>query len=104
MHIIGDVKGKDCIIVDDLVDTAGTLCNAARALKAHGAKQDRRLRDPRRPFGPAVQRIIDSPLAEVVVTNSIPLSPEAAASGKSSRSRLPACSARRSAESTTATR
>ena len=82
MHIIGDVNGKDCIIVDDLVDTAGTLCNAARALKAHGAKRS----SPARPTpsfpGRQWPRIIDSPLAEVVFTNSIPLSPEAAASGK----------------------
>jgi len=82
MHIIGDVNGKDCIIVDDLVDTAGTLCNAARALKAQGAKRVVGCATHAVLSGPAMQRIADSPLAEVVFTNSIPLSPEAAASGK----------------------
>ncbi|HKQ68290.1 MAG TPA: ribose-phosphate pyrophosphokinase [Polyangiaceae bacterium] len=82
MHIIGDVNGKDCIIVDDLVDTAGTLCNAARALRAHGAKQIVACASHAVLSGPAVARIVDSPLAEVVFTNSIPLSPEAAASGR----------------------
>jgi ribose-phosphate pyrophosphokinase len=82
MHIIGDVNGKDCIIVDDLVDTAGTLCNAARALKAQGAKRVVGCATHAVLSGPAMQRIVDSPLAEVVFTNSIPLSPEAAASGK----------------------
>ena len=82
MHLIGDVEGKDCIIVDDLVDTAGTLCNAARALKAHGARRIVACATHAVLSGPAVTRIIDSPLAEVVFTNSIPLSPEAVASGK----------------------
>jgi ribose-phosphate pyrophosphokinase len=82
MHIIGDVNGKDCIIVDDLVDTAGTLCNAARALKAQGAKRVVGCATHAVLSGPAMQRIVDSPLAEVVFTNSIPLSPEAASSGK----------------------
>jgi len=82
MHIIGDVNGKDCIIVDDLVDTAGTLCNAARALKAQGAKRVVGCATHAVLSGPAMQRIVDSPLAEVIFTNSIPLSPEAEASGK----------------------
>jgi ribose-phosphate pyrophosphokinase len=82
MHLIGDVNGKDCIIVDDLVDTAGTLCNAARALKGHGGRRIVACATHAVLSGPAVARIIDSPLAEVVFTNSIPLSPEAVASGK----------------------
>jgi ribose-phosphate pyrophosphokinase len=82
MHLIGDVEGKDCIIVDDLVDTAGTLCNAARALHAHGAKRIVGCATHAVLSGPAVQRIIESPLTEIVFTNSIPLSPEAVASGK----------------------
>jgi ribose-phosphate pyrophosphokinase len=82
MHLIGDVNGKDCIIVDDLVDTAGTLANAARALQAHGAKRIVGCATHAVLSGPAMQRILDSPLAEVVFTNSIPLSPEAVQSGK----------------------
>ena len=82
MNIIGDVNGKACIIVDDLVDTAGTLCNAARALQAKGAKRIVACATHAVLSGPAMERIMDSPLAEVVVTNSIPLSPEAMSSGR----------------------
>ena len=82
MHLIGDVDGKDCIIVDDLVDTAGTLCNAARALRDHGAKSVVACITHAVLSGPAVQRIVDSQIDELVTTNSIPLAPEAAASGK----------------------
>jgi ribose-phosphate pyrophosphokinase len=78
MHIIGDVKGKDCIIVDDLIDTAGTLCNAARAVMDAGAKSVVACATHGVLSGPAVQRINDSPLREVVVTNSIAPSPETA--------------------------
>jgi ribose-phosphate pyrophosphokinase len=82
VNIIGAVNGKDCIIVDDLVDTAGTLCNAARALQDKGAKRIVACATHAVLSGPAMDRIMDSPLAEVVVTNSIPLSPEAAGSGR----------------------
>jgi ribose-phosphate pyrophosphokinase len=82
MNIIGAVQGKDCILVDDLVDTAGTLCNAARALQAKGAKRIVACATHAVLSGPAMERIMDSPLSEVVVTNSIPLSPEAATSGR----------------------
>jgi len=82
MHVIGDVKGRDCIIVDDLIDTAGTLCNAARAVMERGAKRVVAVATHGVLSGPAVQRIQDSPLDEVVVTNSIPLSEEAKASKK----------------------
>jgi ribose-phosphate pyrophosphokinase len=82
MHVIGDVKGRDCIIVDDLIDTAGTLCNAARAVMERGAKRVVAVATHGVLSGPAVQRIVDSPLDEVVVTNSIPLSEEARASKK----------------------
>lgn len=82
MHLIGDVEGKDCIIVDDLVDTAGTLCNAARALMDHGARKVVACATHAVLSGPAVQRIKDSPLAELVATNTIPLTPEARDSGK----------------------
>jgi ribose-phosphate pyrophosphokinase len=82
MHLIGDVQGKDCIIIDDLIDTAGTLCNAARAVMEKGARRVVACATHGVLSGPAVQRIVDSPLEEVVVTNSIPLSPEAKECGK----------------------
>ncbi len=79
MNIIGDVGGQTCIIVDDLVDTAGTLCQAARALKDHGAA--RVLAYCTHPVlsGKAVSRIGESDLDELVVTDTIPLLPEARA-------------------------
>ena len=82
MHVIGDVQDRDCIIVDDMIDTAGTLCNAARAVKDRGARRVVACATHGVLSGPAVQRIIDSPLEEVVVTNSIPLSPQVAACPK----------------------
>ena len=82
MHLIGDVKGRDCIIIDDLIDTAGTLTNAARAVMEKGARRVVACATHGVLSGPAVQRIVDSPLEEVVVTNSIPLSQEAVDSGK----------------------
>jgi ribose-phosphate pyrophosphokinase len=82
MNIIGDVEGRTCVIMDDMVDTAGTLTKAAEALKQHGAI--RVLAYCTHPVlsGGAVARIEDSALDELVVTNSIPLSAEAAASKK----------------------
>jgi ribose-phosphate pyrophosphokinase len=77
MHVIGDVKGRDCIIVDDIIDTAGTLSNAARAVMDRGARRVVACATHGVLSGPAVQRIEESPLEEVVVTNSIPLSEEA---------------------------
>jgi ribose-phosphate pyrophosphokinase len=73
MHLIGDVKGKDAIIIDDMIDTAGTLIQAADALKREGAR--RILACGVHPVlsGPAMARIEGAPLEEVVVTNSIPL-------------------------------
>jgi ribose-phosphate pyrophosphokinase len=82
MHLIGDVRGRDCIIVDDMIDTAGTLCNAARACMDYGAKRVFACATHGVLSGPAVQRIEQSPLAEVVVTNSVPLSEEARACKK----------------------
>ncbi len=82
MHLIGDVKGRDCIIIDDLIDTAGTLTNAARAVMEKGARRVVACATHGVLSGPAVQRIVDSPLEEVVVTNSIPLSQEAVDSSK----------------------
>ncbi len=73
MHIIGDVEGKTCVLIDDLVDTAGTLCHAAEALKEHGAK--RVIAYATHPVfsGSAINNIENSMLDEVVITNSIPL-------------------------------
>ena len=82
MHLIGDVKGRDCIIVDDMIDTAGTLCNAARAVMDNGARSVVACATHGVLSGPAVQRIQESPLSEVVVTNSIRPSEEAAACNK----------------------
>lgn len=72
MHLIGDVKDRDCIIVDDLIDTGGTLCNAARAVMDKGARRVVACATHGVFSGPALQRIDESPLSEVVVTNSIP--------------------------------
>ncbi len=72
MHIIGEVEGETCIIVDDMIDTAGTLCNAARALKEQGAKEVYAYATHPVLSGPALERISESCLTEVVVTNTIP--------------------------------
>lgn len=71
MHVIGDVDGKDCILIDDIVDSAGTLCNAAAALKNHGATSVRAFATHGVLSGSAVDRIEKSPMDEVLVTNSI---------------------------------
>ncbi len=79
MNIIGEVRGKTCILVDDLVDTAGTLCQAAVALKERGAEKVVAYITHPVLSGPAIGRIEASELDEIVVSNTIPLSPEAAA-------------------------
>jgi ribose-phosphate pyrophosphokinase len=82
MNIIGEVAGKRCLILDDIIDTAGTLVNAATALMKAGAKSVAACATHPVLSGPALSRIKESPLTEVVVSNSIPLSEEAKASGK----------------------
>jgi ribose-phosphate pyrophosphokinase len=77
MNIIGDVEGRCCVLIDDLVDTAGTLCQAAGALKAHGAQKVVAYCTHAVLSGPAVANIVASELDELVVTNTIPLRPEA---------------------------
>jgi len=72
MHIIGDVKGQTCIIVDDMIDTAGTLCQAAAALKAHGAGDVYATATHAVLSGPALDRINESSLKEVLVCDTIP--------------------------------
>ena len=73
MHIIGDVSGQHCLIVDDLIDTAGTLVKATEALLEQGARSVRACATHAVLSGPAVERIEASEITEVVVTNSIPL-------------------------------
>ena len=77
MNIVGDVEGEVCIVVDDIVDTAGTLTEAARALKDAGAASVSAAITHPVLSGPAIRRIADSPLEELVVTDTIPLQPEA---------------------------
>ena len=77
MHIIGEVKNRTCIVVDDMVDTAGTLCKAAQALKESGAAQITAYCTHAVLSGPAIENIAQSKLDELVVTDSIPLSDEA---------------------------
>ena len=69
MNIIGDVKGKSCIVPDDIIDTAGTLCNAAKALKDAGAAKVKAYITHPVLSGPAIERISDSEIDELVVTN-----------------------------------
>ena len=73
MNIIGNVEGKNCIVPDDIVDTAGTLCNAAKALKNAGASKVSAYITHPVLSGPAIERITNSQIDELVVTNSIPL-------------------------------
>jgi ribose-phosphate pyrophosphokinase len=82
MNVIGDVAGQNCLIVDDLIDTAGTLVKGAEALLEHGAESVAACATHAVLSGPAIQRIAESKLREVVVSNSIPLSKEALACGK----------------------
>ncbi len=82
MNIIGDIKGRTCIIMDDMVDTAGTLCEAAQALKNGGAARVMAYCTHPVLSGQAVSRITDSALDELVVTDTIPLQDDARACGK----------------------
>jgi ribose-phosphate pyrophosphokinase len=78
MHIIGDVEGRTCVLIDDMVDTAGTLCQAAAALKANGAEKVVAYCTHPVLSGPAVERLNSSHVDELVVTDTIPLSDAAA--------------------------
>ncbi|MGS2724787.1 ribose-phosphate pyrophosphokinase [Porticoccus sp. GXU_MW_L64] len=82
MHLIGEVEGKTCLLVDDMVDTAGTLCGAANALKKNGAKKVVAYSTHAVLSGKALDNITNSQMDELVVTNSIPLRKEAQALGK----------------------
>jgi len=82
MHVIGDVSGRECVLLDDMIDTAGTMTNAAKALIERGAS--RVLAAATHPVlsGPAIERISKSVLEEVIVTDTIPLTKAAIESGK----------------------
>ena len=82
MHIIGDVDGRTCVLIDDLVDTAGTLCHAASALKKHGAIKVVAYCTHAVLSGSAMKNLNGSELDELVVTDTIPLSQDAVESGK----------------------
>ncbi len=82
MNVIGDVEGRTCILQDDIIDTAGTITKGASALKANGAAQVFACAVHGVLSGPAVERIEKSPIDKLIVTNTIPLSPHAAACSK----------------------
>jgi ribose-phosphate pyrophosphokinase len=82
MHIIGDVDGRTCVLIDDLVDTAGTLCHAAAALKKHGAIKVVAYCTHAVLSGAAMKNLNNSELDELVVTDTIPLNQDALDSGK----------------------
>ncbi len=77
MHVIGDIDGRNCVVMDDMIDTAGTLVKACDVLKERGAKRVYAYCTHPVFSGPAIDRISQSQLDEVVVTNTIPLSDEA---------------------------
>ena len=82
MNVIGEIEDRDCIIIDDMIDTAGTLTNAAKALKDHGARSVCAAATHAVLSGPAAERIANSVLDEVVVADTIPLSEASLATGK----------------------
>lgn len=82
MHLIGDVANRDCIIVDDMIDTGGTLCKAAEALKDRGAKRVFAYATHPVFSGQAAQNIADSKIDEVIITDSIPLTDAIRSCGK----------------------
>jgi len=82
MHVIGEIDGRNCVIMDDMIDTAGTLVKAADVLKERGAKSVYAYCTHPVFSGPAIDRIAASQLDEVVITNTIPLNDAAKATGK----------------------
>jgi ribose-phosphate pyrophosphokinase len=75
-EVVGDVRGKVCLLVDDMIDTAGTICQAAEALIARGAKSVIAASTHAVLSGPATERLTNSPFEEVIVTNTLPIPPE----------------------------
>jgi ribose-phosphate pyrophosphokinase len=82
MHVIGEIEGRNCVIMDDMIDTAGTLVKAAEVLKSRGAKSVYAYCTHPILSGPAIERIANSALDEAVVTNTIPLNAAAKANPK----------------------
>jgi ribose-phosphate pyrophosphokinase len=82
MHVIGDVRGKTAVLMDDMVDTAGTLCAGAETLLANGAKEVHACCSHPVLSGPAIERLMKSPIKSLVVTNSIPLNEVSQQCGK----------------------
>ncbi|HEU0012193.1 MAG TPA: ribose-phosphate pyrophosphokinase [Longimicrobium sp.] len=76
MNVIGEVEGKDCLLSDDMIDTAGTISEAARALKERGARDIYACATHALLSGPAVERLRAAPFREIVVTNTVPVPPE----------------------------
>jgi ribose-phosphate pyrophosphokinase len=76
LHVVGDVQGRRCVLVDDMIDSGGTIVKAAQALKDHGAAEVYAAATHAVLSGQATQRLQDSPLAKVVVTNTLPVPPE----------------------------
>ncbi|HEY9857430.1 MAG TPA: ribose-phosphate pyrophosphokinase [Stenomitos sp.] len=76
LNIIGDIKGKNCVIIDDLVDTAGTLTEVAKLLMKEGAREVFACATHGVLSGPAIERLEESPISELIITNTIPLQPE----------------------------
>jgi ribose-phosphate pyrophosphokinase len=76
MNIIGDIQGKDCVMIDDMIDTAGTITNAANALKEMGASSVLAGATHAVLSGPAIQRLEDSAISELVLLNTIPIPEE----------------------------
>ncbi|MCL2878467.1 MAG: ribose-phosphate diphosphokinase, partial [Acidobacteria bacterium] len=74
LHLIGDVNGKNVIICDDIIDTAGTLVNTVRALKEKGAEKIFACATHGVLSGPAIDRLREAPLEKIIVTNTIPMS------------------------------
>lgn len=78
LHVVGDVEGRRCVLVDDMIDTGGTMVQAARALEAHGASEVYAASTHPVLSDPAIERIQDSPIRKLVVTNTVPIAPEKA--------------------------
>ncbi len=76
LHVVGDVEGRHCVLIDDMIDTAGTICAGAELLKANGANEIWAMATHALLSDPATERLRNSPFARVVVTNTLPIKPE----------------------------